>query len=89
MNKLDEGLRKRLIDAIAAGKNDVLKDALDEVHGKVLRVRNFIDIMIASSIRGYPNNTTKIIYDLDPEVKKGFDEVAKRVAERKKEELTK
>lgn len=89
MNKLDEGLRKRLIDAIATGKTDAVKEALDEVHGKVLRVRNFIDIMIASSIRGDPNNTTKIIYDLDPKVKKGFDEVAKRIAEREREELNK
>lgn len=82
MKNVNRELRQILIDAIAKGKKDIIQEALNEIEGKVFRVRNFIDVMIAASIQSNPNSEVKVIYDFDPELREQFDVITQRVTER-------
>lgn len=68
--KIDERLRKCLIDAIASGNKKAAKEALDEIRGRTVRIRTFLDLMRYEDVYTDPDSEIKIIWDLEPDLKK-------------------
>lgn len=84
MKQMNETLRKKLIDGIAKGDPKQIKEAMDEVNGKIFRVRTFEDMMVAEAIKK-SGKDVKLSYELGSE----FDEARKRAKLRREKEALK